>query len=504
MLAPSRTMVTMSTSEPQPLVSCSPAASRHFATSPHTPTPAGQKFLQGLPESTPFNGKFPKEVGFFYLNHFFPLEGDNLEEIAKTLPRTLVGGLLLSSPKGYPTDVPASERDNYLWCDESGSIVPQRASRIKVNLIGGKTEAAIILVYPVDPVSRTRKITCEVLDDSITATSTEFTQNYANAHQMALKESGALFFSSALGETDSLHAPISEEAALYYVDLFKPLEGETLILKQQAAERLYSIPLSRVSHCLVSKEDSSETRVNVICVEALVNGQPTRLAEITVYPVSGHRTRKITCVPLHPSFATEGREATHLYGEHMQANPDFQPRERTGLGAFVMEYCQDSVNSAQIVYAYAYTKDGKGVRTKVGRDRKECNALPRTIIDDIFKNGCAGHVFYAHDFARIGAFTLVQEAAFYKSKGRIANIVYHEDANAVLSLEIGPPAEGKKGKQGDERLQTILFRDSARIASGSLEKLAESFKLSSPLSFPDKFVRPETLSYVGAAPGEEF
>ena len=382
--------------------------------------------------------------------------------------------------------------------------MPQKVCRITV-LDGtttgkiGTTRVALITVYPVNPVSRTRKITCEVLDNSLVATSTEFTQDYANAF---VEESGVPFFLSALGESDSLQVPISEEAALYYVDLFKPLEGKTLPTKQQAASRLYSIPFSRVSQRLVGEEDPSGIQVNVIYVETAESvGPKVRLAEITVYPVGTDRTRKITCTSLHPSFAPGSREATHLYTEHIQEMPEVPSRYQKGVGTFVIESCPDSEDPSRIIpYAYAFTKDGKKVYKYVASNRQQCLEIPQHMIGSIFTNGCKGYVFYAHKFSRIDAFFMMGFAALCKRQGRFVDILYNADKEMVLSLEIGPETHGSK----DLRSPAILLRDSALIAPGSLEELAVSFKLALPTAFPHKFVRLETLSYVGAAPGEEF
>ena len=350
------------------------------------------------------------------------------------------------------------------------------------------------MVYPVNPVSRTRKITCEVLDNSLSATSTEFTQDYAD---VSIKESGVPFFLSALGENDSLQVPISEEAALYYVDLFKPLKGKTLPTKQQAAERLYSIPLSRVSQRLVSKEDPSGVQVNVIYVEGIVNGHKARLAEITVYPVGTDHTRKITCNPLHPSFAPGSREATHLYTEHIQEIPEVPSRYRKGVGTFVIESCPDSEDPSSLIpYAYAFTTDGKKVYKYVAANRQQCLELPQHMISSIFKNGYKGYVFYAHKFSRVDAFFMIGFAALCKREGRVVNILYNAPKEAVLSLEIGPKTRSTK----DLRSQTILLRDSALIAPDSLEELAVSFKLALPAALPRSFVSLDTLSYVGAVP----
>ena len=92
------------------------AASRHFATSPLTPTPAGQEFSQGLPESKGvfFTGKIPKAATSFYVDHFFPLDGAGAQPKIEGLPLTRAGGRHLNISKGYTASLPASEQDDYL------------------------------------------------------------------------------------------------------------------------------------------------------------------------------------------------------------------------------------------------------------------------------------------------------------------------------------------------------------------------------------------------------
>lgn len=148
------------------------------------------------------------------------------------------------------------------------------------------------------------------------------------------------------------------------------------------------------------------------------------------------------------------------------------------------------------MYAYSFTKDGKEIFSKVATHGEDCDTLVHAMIDSIFANSCAGFTFYSHKPATFDTPFMIRAAAAYKAKGWYTNLLYHTDKKMLYSLTIGPSKE-----------QAITFRNSRLIASGSLEKVADSFGLPGRLNtgaFPVSFVNSERLSYVGATPEAEY
>ena len=156
------------------------ATSRNFSTTPPTPS-----VLQGLPEVTPFNGRIVAKGCFFYIDLFFPLDGNTVKEKSKLWHN----GIKLAFTSGKPFPLRAAENSTYLYSTESGLKTSQKASAIKVwdttNSKGkgkkGDALIAIINVYPVDADSHTRKVTCLLWDKSFTASGKEFIQKYGEA-----------------------------------------------------------------------------------------------------------------------------------------------------------------------------------------------------------------------------------------------------------------------------------------------------------------------------------
>ena len=121
-----------------------------------------------------------------------------------------------------------------------------------------------------------------------------------------------------------------------------------------------------------------------------------------------------------------------------------------------------------MVYAYSFTRDGQTFVTHVAGDSRSCEGLPSKMVEEMFRAGLGGYAIYAHNFRRFDSVFMLGLAAQIKSQGRRADILLDSTQRRVISLTVYPPASASTDGP-------IVFMDSRRIVSGSIENLASRY-----------------------------
>lgn len=378
----------------------------------------------------------------------------------------------------------------------TGVVVQEFSLNIRLNQRSPSTVARIT-VYPVNSSTRSRKVTCQQLIPGFPGQAGTVYQHYAT-NQLPAPFSLALIGNNGSPSGVDL---ISQEMALYYVNLFRPLAGKTLLAKETSGRTLFHLPLA-IAEASVPTDSSVKT--SAIAQTISVNGYGTPLARLTVLPVcqeTGHQT--ITCEVLHTDFGSLGGTAVRHFAPTFARQAELAPTTAPKpLGAFILLSCPELPGSAlNKVYAWAFFAGNPrslctGVYSPVnGRDPTV------TMIENMFHLGYAGSTFYAPDFAVYSGFFVLQAAAELKQKGYKVRVTFKHDVNEFTSISV--VSDGPGGPITFRGTDTILSKEDG--LEEQLAMLDPSRVMPAVGRFPEAFVSHRNMvQYQGPQPGPEY
>jgi len=153
-------------------------------------------------------------------------------------------------------------------------------------------------------------------------------------------------------------------------------------------------------------------------------------------------------------------------------------------------YACDSTGR-QEVYAGGWIVNGEIHKFILGSDDlNNSHQLVERLFNSIFESKYSNYTFYVHNLSKFDSIFIIDSLSRYNYD--IKSVI--KDDNAIVSLNISSKVSKLK----------IKILDSALMIKGSLRDIGESFQcLKQKGHFPYKFVKSDSLNYIGLVPAKE-